>query len=147
MTSIDPSSPGPCLATTAQDLPCQARPLKGGDDCAAHTSHAGAPPGDRNMDPPHRKFETIDDLIDDMLHKLSILSAMIDQAEDRDCFLKTFNVYGRCVMHFANLLRIKHSIEPPANDFMDILGQAIDELAEEQGWDSLVPGKLFPGKK
>jgi hypothetical protein len=89
--------------------------------------------------PPRRKLETIDDVIDVMYENLSILSAMIDQAEkklpeemDRYCMM--MNVYGRCITHLGSLLRTKHALGPPADDVLDIIAQAVDELAEQEGW-------------
>ncbi len=87
--------------------------------------------------PPRRKLETIDDVIDVMYENLSILCAMMDQAyetKDMDRYLKTFGVYGRCIMHLASLLRTKHALGPPADDVLDIIAQAVDELAEQEGW-------------
>jgi hypothetical protein len=77
---------------------------------------------------------TIDDLIHDMCARLSALSAMVDQAEGTDRYLKTLKVYSRCIPHLSSLLRTKRSLGQPADDFLDILGQAVDQLVEEQGW-------------
>jgi hypothetical protein len=63
-------------------------------------------------------------------------SAMIDQAEDIDSFLKMFAVYSRNTAHLASLLRTKHSLPGnPTDDLMSALGQAIDEVGKELGVD------------
>jgi hypothetical protein len=134
MTSIDTPSSRRCLGTTAQGRPCRAWALKGGSYCVVHNSGDRAPPGGRDRDPPRREFETIDDLIHVMCENLSILSAMVDQAEGTDRYLKTLKVYSRCIPHLSSLLRTKRSLGQPADDFLDILGQAVDQLVEEQGW-------------
>jgi hypothetical protein len=69
-----------------------------------------------------------------MCARLSVLSVLIDQAEDTDLFLKTLNVYSRCIVHLSSLLRTKRSLGEPADDVLDMIGQAVDQLAEEQGW-------------
>ena len=134
MTSIDIPSSRRCLGTTAQGRPCRAWAVKGGSYCVVHNSQEGAPPGGRDRDPPRRESDIIDDLIEDMLGRLSILSAMIDQAEDTDLFLKTLTVYSRCIVHLSSLLRTKRSLGEPADDVLDMIGQAAEQLAEEQGW-------------
>ena len=93
-----------------------------------------------SMDPPHHKLETIDDVIDVMYRHLSILCATMDEAsemEDIDHYLKILTVYSRCIMNLASLLRTKQALGPPTNRFLDIVAQAVDELAEEEGWTAL----------
>jgi hypothetical protein len=134
MTSTGIPSPRRCLGATARGRPCRAWAVKGGSYCVVHNSGVRAPPGRREPDPPRRDVDIIDDLIHDMCARLSTLSAMMDQAEDLDRFLKIFRVYGRCIMHLSSLLRTKRFLGPPADDVLDILAQAVDQLAEEQGW-------------
>ena len=90
-----------------------------------------------STEPPHRKLETIDDVIDVMYENLSTLSAMMDHAyqiEDMDSYLKIFAVYGRCITHLASLLRTQQALGPPADDLLSSIAQAVDELAEQEGW-------------
>jgi hypothetical protein len=134
VTSNDKPSPRRCLGTTAGGRPCRAWALKGGSYCVVHNSQDRAPPAGRDRDPPRPELLTIDDLIGDMCARLSVLSAMVDQAEGTDRYLKTLKVYSRCIPHLSSLLRTKRSLGQPADDFLDILGQAVDQLVEEQGW-------------
>jgi hypothetical protein len=143
MTSIDTSPPRPCLATTAQGQPCRASPMRGADYCFAHRHQAANPSEGQDQDPPCRILETIDDVIDVMYRNLSFLCAIIDQAyemQDIDRYLKTLGVYSRCLMHLSSLLRTKQALGPPAPSLLDMIDQAVDELAEEQGWTALLPG-------
>ena len=87
-----------------------------------------------DRDPPRRKFETIDDLIAVMCENLSILSAMVDQAEGTDRYLKTLKAYSRFIPHLSSLLRTKRALGDPADDVLDIINQAVDQVVEEQGW-------------
>jgi hypothetical protein len=96
-----------------------------------HNSQDSAPPGGRDRDLSRRKFETIDDLIGVICENLSILSAMVDQAEGTDLYLKTLKVYSCYIPYLSSLLRTKRFLGEPADD---VLGQAADQLAEEQGW-------------
>lgn len=67
-----------------------------------------------------------------MFEKLTLLSAMLDQAEDVDSFMKIFAVYGRCTTYLASLLRTKQSLPgSSADDLMSALSQAIDEVGKE----------------
>ena len=101
-----------------------------------------------SIDPPRRQLETIDDVIDVMYRNLSILCATMDEAyemEDMDRYLKILSVYGRCIMHLASLLRTKQALGPPANSLLDTIAQAVDELAEQEGWTALTEMKpRFP---
>jgi hypothetical protein len=74
-----------------------------------------------------------------MFDKLSILAAMIDRAEDTDCFLNLMNAYGRSTMHLAGPLRVKRSFGEPVDEVLDMLAQAAENLAREQGWAILLP--------
>jgi hypothetical protein len=130
LSSSEPSPPRRCLATTARGTPCRAWAVKGTDHCVAHTPRPGPPLADR--DPPCPKLDTIDDLIADMLQKMALISALLDQAPDRDDLLKRFPVYSRGITHVARLLREKRLLPgQPADDLMTALGQALDELEEE----------------
>ncbi|GAB4546915.1 MAG: hypothetical protein Kow0063_41440 [Anaerolineae bacterium] len=143
MTLDNTPSSRPCLANTAQGQPCGAWAIKGSDYCAAHPSQDGPPPAVQTSDPPRRKFETIDDLINTMYELLSSLGEMIDQAyqmQDIDRYLKTLGVYCRCLTSLSSLLRTRQALSPPAPDPLDLIAQAVDELAEEQGWTALLPG-------
>jgi hypothetical protein len=59
---------------------------------------------------------------------------MVDQAEGTDRYLKTFKVYSQCISYLSNLLRTKRYLGDPANNVLDIISQAVDQVAEEQGW-------------
>ena len=92
------------------------------------------------IDPPHRRLETIDDVIDIMYRNLSILCATMDEAyemEDMDRYLKILSVYSRCIMNLASLLRTQQALGPPPNRFLDTIALAVDQLAEEEGWTAL----------
>ena len=139
MTSTHTPSPGRCLGTTAQGHPCRARPQRGGDYCFAHRLQTGARAGNHHPHPSPPERETLDNLVDDMLARLSTLAAMLDRAEGTDRFLAQMNVYGRCVMHFAALLRVQHALGESGDDILEVLGQVAGELAEEHGWAALRP--------
>ena len=134
-----PSSPRRCLGTTARGVSCRAWAMKGSDYCVGHRHRSSPEPGNHHPDPPRCKLETIDDLIDVMFDKLSILAAMIDEAEDTEGFLNLMNAYGRSAMHLAGLLRVKRSFGEPVDEVLDMLAQAAENLAREQGWAILLP--------
>ena len=134
-----PSSPRRCLGTTARGHSCRAWAVKGSDYCVAHRRQSNPGPGNHHPDPPRCKLETIDDLIDVMFDKLSILAAMIDGAEDTERFLNLMNAYGRSAMHLAGLLRVKRSFGEPVDEVLDMLAQAAENLAREHGWALLLP--------
>jgi hypothetical protein len=138
LSAVPPSPSRRCRATTAGGRPCRAWAIKDTPYCAVHSGHdqANTLPEDPDPGPPRRRLETIDDVITDMFEKMARFSAMIDQAEDIDSFLKMFAVYSRNTAHLASLLRTKHSLPGnPTDDLMSALGQAIDEVGKELGVD------------
>ncbi len=117
MASIDAPSPRRCLGTTAWAL-------KGGSYCVVHNSQVRAPPAGRDRDPPGGRWTSL----------TTTSTIMIDQAEDTDRYFQTLKVYSRCIPHLSSLLRTKRSLGDPADDVLDIIGQAVDQVVEEQGW-------------
>jgi hypothetical protein len=138
LSSVPPSPSRRCRASTARGRPCRAWAIKDTHYCAVHShrDQANPLPGDPDPRPPQRRLETIDDVIADMFEKMARFSAMIDQAEDIDSYMKMFAVYSRNTTHLASLLRIKQSLPGnPTDDLMSALGQAIDEVGKEWGVD------------
>jgi hypothetical protein len=90
-----------------------------------------------DQDLPRPKLATLDDVIADMFQKLALASALLDQAEDTDNFLKILAVYSRSAVCLGRLLRDRQALTggPPAGDFMAVLGQALDEISKELGVD------------
>ena len=135
MTSTHTLSPGRCLGTTAQGHPCRAWAQKEGDYCFAHRFQTGARAGDHYPDPSRRELETFNNLVDDMFKRFSILAAMLDGTDvGTDRYFKMMNVYGHFVTHLAGVLRVGRSLGESPDDVLEMLGQAAQELAEEQGW-------------
>jgi hypothetical protein len=134
-TPVSPTqTPSRCLGTTTRGRPCRAWAAKGSEYCAAHRAQAGtlpAHPSRTRLPPP---LETIDDLIADLLAKMSLLSGMIAETEETDTFLKLMSVYSRASTHVAHLMREKRLVPaPPGDDLMTVLGRALDEISEELG--------------
>ena len=140
MTSTQSISPRRCLGTTAQGRPCQAWAQKEGDYCFAHRFQTGARAGDGHPDPSRRELETFNNLVDDMFKRFSTLAAMLDETDvGTDDYFTTMNVYVRFVTHLAGVLRVQRSLGESPDDVLEMLGQAAQELAEEQGWSALLP--------
>jgi hypothetical protein len=142
VTTTDPPSSKRCLATAASGRPCRAWAVTGSDYCAAHRRGAAPPLRDPPSQPPYRKLATIDDLVRDMFEKLSLLCALIDQAEvGTGRYYKAMSVYCRYLGTMSSLLRAQHALGPPTDDILDTLAQAAEELGREQGWPGFLPGE------
>ena len=140
MTPTQTISPRRCLGATAQDRPCRAWAQKEGDYCVAHRFQTGARAGDHHPDPSRRELETFNNLVDDVFKRFSILAAMLDGIDvGTDRYFKTMNVYGQFVTHLADVLRVQRSLGESPDDVLEMLGQAAQELAEEEGWSALLP--------
>jgi hypothetical protein len=65
---------------------------------------------------------------------MSLLSDLLDQAENEKHYTRLFTAYSRSTTHLARLLREKRLLpDQPADDLDTLLGQALDELGEELG--------------
>lgn len=132
--TINDHSPPPrrCLGVTAKNRPCRAWAVIGTHYCSHHAHQARTLSAGRPTDPTRPGSITIDDLIDDMLQKLSFISVWLERMEEGDDFIKLFSAYSRGATHLASLLRQKRLLpDRSADDFMSAIDQALDEIAEE----------------
>jgi hypothetical protein len=130
-----PRAPKRCAGTTRHGRPCRAWATKESDYCPAHqpgTKKALPPLRPRHRPP--RRLETINDLVADLLGRLSHLSALIDEANETGDFLKLMAVYSRVSTHLAPLMREQRLLpDNSSDDLMQLIGRALDEISEELG--------------
>ena len=131
---------------------CRAWAMRGSDPprCAAHRgdggSSVGAPRGNKNRKThglyatPETKLASIDDVVADALRRQSELSAFIDAQLGLDVgveeLVKLFALHGQYASRIGRLLRDQKILSgDSADQILEAMAQAIDEIEEELGVD------------
>ncbi len=135
LSSIPPSSSRRCRATTAEGRPCRAWAIQDTPYCALHSDHdqANPLPGDPDPGPPRRRLETIDDVIADMFEKMARFSAMIDQVEDMDSYMKMLAVYSRNATHLTRIRKLARTTPALQVNIATHGGQQVNLLDADHG--------------
>ena len=131
-----------CEAITAEGRACNAWAVRSSEPprCAAHSGLTGAPAGNRNAEK-HGVYSRrvdeiggIEDAVADLEHRLTRLTHYIDQVEDPD-MMPALALYGQMISRYGRLLRDKRALSgESADNILELLGQAAEEVATELGW-------------
>jgi hypothetical protein len=149
-----------CSAIKADGEPCRAWAIRGSDPplCAAHAGRTGAPPRNRlaekhgfysrrgagstgpgGADPGSRPDLThieavVADLAERQAQLTEYLAALMDRGADVEEVARLFALHGQNASRLGRLLRDQRALSgESADDLLDAIGKALDEIGEELG--------------
>jgi hypothetical protein len=82
---------------------------------------------------PANHLAQLDHLIQQVFKYQTHLATLMDETDDLKKFTRLFAVYSRSAVHLSRLLRDRQALAPACDDFMTIMGQALDEISAELG--------------
>ena len=132
-----------CEAVRADGKRCKAWAVRGSEParCSSHSGLTGAPKDNRNAYKhggyarPVDEIGGIEDAVADLEYRLTNLTHFVDEAEDKADMMAALALYGQMISRYGRLLRDKRALSgESADNILELLGQAAEEVATELGW-------------